>query len=77
MVDVKIESNKCKEEESKYPYIGISTDGLDVVLFTKKKTGVVIYSNRKDHISPIGYLCDGWYEQYFIPFKGKITLSNG
>ena len=45
-----------------------------VVLFTKKDSGTVVYSEGEEQ--PIGYYSIAWDMPSFKPFKGTIQLTN-
>lgn len=75
MIDVKIERSG-ESNDTKYPYIGVSDCGNDIVLFIRKETGFIIYSGHKTNPFQAGYFCEDWAEHAFTPFKGSITLSN-
>jgi len=59
-----------KQDESEYPCLKES-DGL-MVLFTDKKTGIVL---RRHGSFNVGYYSYQWVEEKFKPFEGKITIE--
>lgn len=66
-----------EEKEIKYPCLMTATnDDAEkiVVLFTNKKFGTVVYSERKIH--PIGFYTETWVMSKFTPFDGTVELSN-
>jgi hypothetical protein len=68
-----IVNEKAIKKESKYPYLGISKDGL-IILFAKQQYGTVINKIEGNH--SIGYHSDCWIEEGFELFHGEIVLSN-
>jgi hypothetical protein len=69
--EVEIEEVK---KDKKYPYIGISDNNNQIVLFTSYQTGITLHNGNSDN--KIGDFYDCWHEDRFKEFKGSITLSN-
>ena len=70
---------KEKEPEVKvqeYPWIGISDETKDIVLFVAYETGVFLLKKDDNSFSPGIYRCD-FRENRFKLFIGEIVLSNG
>ena len=66
-----------KEEkaiEIKYPCLMISNDNQIVVLFDRRGSGYVVYSERQTQ--PFGYYSNSWVMPSFELFKGTIELTN-
>ena len=55
-----------------YPYIGYNHP-TQLVLFTSKNTGILIWSKEK---TDLGHHSDKWSEQLFNVFNGSLILSN-
>jgi hypothetical protein len=64
-----------KEEAVEYPYLGKSESNGDIVLFTARKTGMCIASN-KGHIGQYLVEGTGWNENNFKQLNGKVILEN-
>ena len=62
-------------EETKYPCLKVYEDTGRVILFTGKNTGVIVHD--EDYVNGfMGEYSDGWVENNFVMFNGKIELSN-
>lgn len=70
---VEVNNQEEKQEEIKYPYLGIADDG-DIVLFIGENTGPLLRS--KTDFGTICMYSNLWNMKNFKPFKGSITLSN-
>ncbi len=68
-----LEKEKAQEPVIVYPIFMIAEDG-DVVWFTERKVGRVVYSVSGDY--DLGYESTYWLMEYFKPFNGKVILSN-
>ena len=64
-------ANSIKEDD--YPCLKASDGKQFVVLFIKKKTGIVV---SHDKVWPIGHFSSDWGESFFKPFNGTVTLEN-
>jgi hypothetical protein len=77
---IKSEKNLTyNSEQPTYPYLAsfMTTKERDksfVVLFLCYGNGVVVWSD--DPIRKIGYCSVNWDMTSFIPYEGKITISN-
>jgi len=58
-----------KEIENEYPKMMISAEGR-IVLFSDARTGMVIGG-----VDEIGRYSDSWGTGFFVPFYGKVILS--
>lgn len=58
-----------------YPYYGICKDGIlnQIILFTAPRTGININGNGW----PVGHMSEGWGEDQFVPYYGRISIKNG
>ena len=65
-----------KEQEWKFPCLGIGNDGWDLVLFAKNNEGVVIANPHR--IREIGFYSCSWDMEDFkpIPTSQKVILQN-
>ena len=74
-VEVKVSKKIPAPIVSKYPYIGIATDGSgDAILFTKVCTGFWLGRN----LFELGHYFEQWSEDEFTPLSPSesITLRN-
>lgn len=57
-----------------YPYLGCYKSGgiKKVVLFTKPRTGVIVWSSCE----VLGYVNNTWHEEWFEMFNESVILSN-
>lgn len=70
--------------ETRYPYLGIHKDDLNrpdplVVLFTSKKTGIIVSSNDNPSVKSLelGEISKAWDEDScFVFYDGSVTLLN-
>lgn len=58
--------------QQKYPCLKQSTKTDNIVLFTSKDAGVLVFSSNLN----IGTFGSDWEESYFIFFDGVVELSN-
>ncbi len=72
MVKVTVDSKQVRAK-SGYPCLKITNQGR-IVLFTKEGTGVALVNGEVGH-TPLGDYKEGWAEDSFKLFRGKITLS--
>lgn len=79
---MKVEVNEIKkEEEKKYPYIGVLKYTGLIVLFVEERCGTVLHPGTSLYAGTPGdklgeYLRSVWKEENFKKFEGSITLSN-
>lgn len=57
-----------------YPSLMKSKVGGLVVLMTSECTGFVISSTGQNQA--VGYFCERWDMESFVPLKGKVILEN-
>lgn len=69
MINVSIEDKNCIN----YPCVMISKLSRTIVLFSKEKTGTVIFSND---FKRIGEFDTKWNMEQFKNFDGIVRLSN-
>ena len=67
------ESKEPKEKEQVYPFIGMHRNNI-IVLFSSMYTGIVLKPNRES--VKLGTFSNNWDMADFIPYKGKVILSN-
>ena len=70
-------SNRHSKHPTEYPYLGKSSviyHGTSIVLFTSRRTGVVVHSTNANN--PVGMLSDCWSEDLFDEYDGQVILSN-
>lgn len=63
-----------KEQETKYPYIGIGKSKV-IVLFYEDNKGICL-DKGDSSVYYIGYYSTYWETSYFKPYNVKITLEN-
>jgi len=68
---IHVTEDNMKTGRADYPCMKISDMG-QIVLFTDERTGVNI--NGIGH--GVGFWSDGWTEQDFVDYDGKIILEN-
>lgn len=66
-----------QDKEQEYPYIGVCMQsGIpEYVLFANPKCGTTLNLNKYKQWN-VGYYCETWREEWFIPFTGEIVMSN-
>ena len=70
-MSIKVTVNEKKESD--YPCLKIYHNSHAVVLFTARRTGVVINGNG---LMLLGFFGDNFKEDQYLPFHGSITLEN-
>lgn len=73
-VEVK-ENTQELEKKTRYPWIGISENGV-IVLFTHSSSGICLQKGIVFNSYRIGDFKDDWMELHFKPFEDEIVLSN-
>lgn len=63
--------------KSKYPCLKCwHNDNTFVVLFTKKRGGIVVNNDTSGDENPVGTYATNWEEKDFVNFDGMLQLSN-
>ena len=63
-----------ENDDIKYPCLMRNMYNGRIVLFSKDRVGVVLYSGSSP--LPVGYYSDSWEMHIFEPFKGRLILEN-
>lgn len=81
-----IKSSVIENTKGEYPclkkWVGPSDVSDDesryfIVLFTKPKTGFVVYDYTALPGYEVGYYTTSWIEEEFVPFLGTVNLHGG
>lgn len=64
------------DNKVKYPYIGEHIDSKVLVLFIERERGTVIGTGDTGSVYTIGQFDTAWHEDAFVPYSGKVQLSN-